>query len=1251
MAIMRRNQRQPSLTELLVAAASSLEHQRSLDIVNEIMRYEEKLLLAKKSDDDAAAALLQQDALLVTLEKDQGDATAAQCLDDNSSRRQQLLSSSSNISNTSSTGSSSIFSLLGSSKNTALSTVEEQSQQQLASTKENSTTQLSNPTISHSKDEEESSRKQHQEQQQKQLIIPSSNNSISTSSMMKNDASSTLASASSSSKFSLLATSKNRLQSASKLRFFKKKEEKQQSSMSIIGGSTMEMDGNDDDGNAMIQDTPIRGDDDDATSSAVVAPGKRLGEGANNAMPNDESGLCTLDSNKDGSSKNNTTRSANIIATMEGRDENVFLPPIRNDGDVSGEIESSTSSSSTNTSVRSSRPNNVRSRGGGAAEKKHWSRLGTTPIRGRPVVATSLAKSSGIMLPKSLGGGPTVVEKSSSAESSATTAVTEERKVESMSRRGDTKHWSSSLGTPNRSLPTLGSAKNSGKLFKSQGVPTERGSSKGSIAATATVAEEIKVESSQPADPIIDFEESEEIELSYNDSVVSSPTSVAGVLGRKKLGSDDDGENASRDYHPSKHIMRVESKESEIELSFDSASSPTSVATNMLGLRGDGKNNANDNDPPSMKMTRDESTNSMAKVLFDEPSPPRLPTSHEASKRNDAGFFQSVATKQWSSVADSKECSTLSGFDESYDESINVEDFENYVVAHAVSQRRLQPLAERDDGNVEDGSICHEEEDSFNNKISSSDGKDGSVNSSASTKSDDDIVRKKNGIRRKLIRIQPKKGRQRQSIGGGIPRRTSSKKLTAEMSKKNDVEEPANAQKVNGAEVAGDVDENAAAAADAVKTIADGKDSIKENDDDSKYWKAARDTITFKLYYYNTKTNKTSWKKPPQFDDSKLKGIYETVMINDIGNDCEDEHGVDVEYFGPASVSRRRHGVAEKASPAAAETTSEDKVAIKENSSNSKYRKAALDNNTFKQYYYNSKTKEVSWAKPPGFNDSKIDESLLNTGNHLEGGDDTGIVYSGPTSVSKHGQQKVEEVSISIASGVFEESAHSVSPENGKGDDVDSASALKPQTNSHGRTFGIRRVIPKKPKKAHHTQYTESNKKAARGGNYNGSKYWKVTFDPNTHKPYYYNGKTKEVTWVKPLGFDNSGMKSPEKDTGVTSKETEEVTGSLVAGKKEQHIMRFNPPKETTYDTNRIEGLGDENIEVEDENLRTKIQVIGERNSIAETKTVDAAEEINDSANDNSAKYWKATLDAATGKTYYHNKKTKTVTWTKPSVC
>jgi len=114
------------------------------------------------------------------------------------------------------------------------------------------------------------------------------------------------------------------------------------------------------------------------------------------------------------------------------------------------------------------------------------------------------------------------------------------------------------------------------------------------------------------------------------------------------------------------------------------------------------------------------------------------------------------------------------------------------------------------------------------------------------------------------------------------------------------------------------------------------------------------------------------------------------------------------------------------------------------------------------------------------------------------------------------------------------------------------------------------------------------------------SNYWKSILDASTNKTYYYNKKTKAVSWVKPSGYE---MTKADKIASVVDEKT---TGSM---------DQTDP----------------------DDDARSQ-----------ESAKDDCAAGAVEKSELLFAKYWRATLDIPTGMTYYFNERTNMTTWTKP---
>jgi len=94
-------------------------------------------------------------------------------------------------------------------------------------------------------------------------------------------------------------------------------------------------------------------------------------------------------------------------------------------------------------------------------------------------------------------------------------------------------------------------------------------------------------------------------------------------------------------------------------------------------------------------------------------------------------------------------------------------------------------------------------------------------------------------------------------------------------------------------------------------------------------------------------------------------------------------------------------------------------------------------------------------------------------------------------------------------------------------------------------------------------------------------------------------------------------------------------------------IGRMNTKSKQSSKVTKAEETNEEILAkkaVEDKNS------IAEKAAVKKNSTIATKVEEHIHIEDDEDKYWKATLDTTTGKTYYYNKKTRAVTWTNPTV-
>jgi len=136
------------------------------------------------------------------------------------------------------------------------------------------------------------------------------------------------------------------------------------------------------------------------------------------------------------------------------------------------------------------------------------------------------------------------------------------------------------------------------------------------------------------------------------------------------------------------------------------------------------------------------------------------------------------------------------------------------------------------------------------------------------------------------------------------------------------------------------------------------------------------------------------------------------------------------------------------------------------------------------------------------------------------------------------------------------------------------------------------------------------------------------------------------VTWAKPPGFNEIKTDISENDDSRMNEVATAATGATLAAKKQKNTW-FKSPKGKKAEARRAEKAVKEKMD--EENVIALEPAAREGDPIAETQKVITKAAIKSNVENDSAKCWRSALDATTGETYYYNKKTRAVSWTKPT--
>jgi len=274
-----------------------------------------------------------------------------------------------------------------------------------------------------------------------------------------------------------------------------------------------------------------------------------------------------------------------------------------------------------------------------------------------------------------------------------------------------------------------------------------------------------------------------------------------------------------------------------------------------------------------------------------------------------------------------------------------------------------------------------------------------------------------------------------------------------------------------------------------------------------------------------------------------------------------------------------------------------------------KYWNATLDKLSNKIYYYHRVTKEVTWIKPLGYDE--VNNATTTTPENIERSRTMPTSNVGGGNKGDINKEKENAVNTTAAAAVEKTPTTPSRKKIGLGSMLSKKNKSKVEDNKQISTTKSEAALAAVVES---TKITNANTNAKQTKNN-----WRATIDASTNKTYYYNKKTKEVSWTKPDGFVDvvSGTKAEEK-------EVEETLAMASVAEKRKKSGWFKK-KSTTEEEGGVD---------EDKKSNPTDKATTTTNTTA--------------AVDETIKYWRATKDATTGKTYYFNKKTKLVQWTKP---
>ena len=418
------------------------------------------------------------------------------------------------------------------------------------------------------------------------------------------------------------------------------------------------------------------------------------------------------------------------------------------------------------------------------------------------------------------------------------------------------------------------------------------------------------------------------------------------------------------------------------------------------------------------------------------------------------------------------------------------------------------------------------------------------------------------------------------------------------------------------------------------------------SEDTSSDWVEVADPTSGKTYYFNSKTNETSWDNPNESTATAAAVEESTTAAEQDGNgDSDWSESVDPSsgksyYYnsktGETSWEKPTSTTVDEAMNTATATTTA--TADNETSQDASDWVEATDPSSGNTYYYNSATGETSWERPSALDSeenssspelttptpTETAQSDADTADGVvlddaaapvvqEEKEETAETESSPDTVFQNEPIKEEADSSVVAEesqskGIVEESS-SIATATKPDDDNTPAEMATAQDDS---IIGTEMTIE--------TTIGESSSNTLPDG-------WIEATDPSSGKVYYCNTDTQETSWERPVA----------ENAAVTSKE----------------IIEPEVTEESKSETVVVEDIADGWEEVQDPTTGNTYYFNKETQETSwekPTLTIPESAKMNDDASSSQQENdWVETLDPNSGKNYYYNAKTDETSWENPA--
>ena len=382
---------------------------------------------------------------------------------------------------------------------------------------------------------------------------------------------------------------------------------------------------------------------------------------------------------------------------------------------------------------------------------------------------------------------------------------------------------------------------------------------------------------------------------------------------------------------------------------------------------------------------------------------------------------------------------------------------------------------------------------------------------------------------------------------------------------------------------------------------------VGSNEDTSGDWVETTDPTSGKTYYFNSKTNETSWTKP---NSSTVVEESATTAQHNVDGDNDWSETIDPSS-GKTYYYNNKTGETSWEKPSSNTSNDTDNTtsatAHNEASQDSSWVEAT-DPASGNIYYYNSETGETSWDRPSELDSEKTSQSPENKASA------TNVERDANTSGNITDEHKEEEQTkdedppkessqegTEISAVVEEKVSDSMEKETTSivTEDKKLAGTENPENN----------VIVEE------TKVDESNSDALLDG-------WVETKDPSSGNIYYYNTTTNETSWDRPSAKTTINDSNEKTEPNVT----EEVDTNNLPENWEE-IQDPSTGRNYYYNTETQETSWDK-------------PMVSATEPLATNDNTSSSNEVDD---------WVETIDPSSGKAYFYNPKTGETSWEKPS--